>query len=271
MDDDTKEQGNSQQEANAEAPDKEQIKDETDNSVDNENINSVETDDVTKISLVIPDNIKNQYAENKGKFYQKNADRKDKPIFIDKGNKLQARNSNPSTARALVSIAEARHWEKIKVRGNNEFKREVWLEASTKGIQVDGYRPTAADKAVLSQKLLEKEPNEISSVQREKEEGVSVKKAGEKDQRGPQAIADTVRNNIAVASLVTGHPEMVNEAAIILAAEKFSKKLNPKDQESFVSNIRDQVASNIEAGKPAQQVNITEQQPIKTQEQANER
>ena len=52
--------------------------------------------------------------------------------------------------RDMVSVAQHRQWEALHVRGSAEFRREAWLEAGARGIEVHGYQPTNLDRQALS-------------------------------------------------------------------------------------------------------------------------
>ncbi len=52
--------------------------------------------------------------------------------------------------RDMVSVAQHRQWEAVDLRGSAEFRREAWLEASTRGIEVQGYQPTELDQEALA-------------------------------------------------------------------------------------------------------------------------
>ena len=52
--------------------------------------------------------------------------------------------------RDMVSVAQHRRWEALHVRGSAEFRREAWLEAGARGIEVQGYEPTNLDRQALS-------------------------------------------------------------------------------------------------------------------------
>jgi hypothetical protein len=43
-------------------------------------------------------------------------------------------------------------WDELRVKSTDEFRREVWLEASSRGIHVDGYKPSELDKAELERR-----------------------------------------------------------------------------------------------------------------------
>ena len=69
--------------------------------------------------------------------------------FTDRGTKLKAETHNLEVIRSLVAIAEARDWQAITVTGTEEFRSEVWREASLRGIEVHGYRASDVEIAAL--------------------------------------------------------------------------------------------------------------------------
>jgi hypothetical protein len=54
--------------------------------------------------------------------------------------------------RDLVAIAEHRAWTALKTSGSRPFRREVWLEASARGMIVRGYDPTDVDREALAKR-----------------------------------------------------------------------------------------------------------------------
>lgn len=52
--------------------------------------------------------------------------------------------------RDMISVAQHRGWDALQVRGSAEFRREAWLEAGARGIEVQGYQPTHFDRQSLS-------------------------------------------------------------------------------------------------------------------------
>lgn len=55
--------------------------------------------------------------------------------------RLVTRLAAAEVIRDMVSVAQHRRWDALHVRGSVEFRREAWLEASARGIEVHGYRP----------------------------------------------------------------------------------------------------------------------------------
>ena len=54
--------------------------------------------------------------------------------------------------RDLAAIAAHRGWSTVRVKGEDEFRREMWMQARTLGLEVKGYRPTARDQQELDQR-----------------------------------------------------------------------------------------------------------------------
>ncbi|MFX5157844.1 LPD7 domain-containing protein, partial [Acinetobacter baumannii] len=65
-------------------------------------------------------------------------------------------------AKDLVAIADVRAWGRLRVQGTEDFKRQVWLEASMRGIEVAGFKPTEADKALLIKQQRDASPAEAA-------------------------------------------------------------------------------------------------------------
>lgn len=84
----------------------------------------------------------------------------DKVAFTEKDDKLIANDNNPALIKSMMEVAESKGWESVTVTGEKEFKREAWLEAKARGLDVKGYEPNQQDERKL-ERLLEKQ-NSIS-------------------------------------------------------------------------------------------------------------
>jgi hypothetical protein len=69
--------------------------------------------------------------------------------FTESTFRLATDTNSPSVARSMVDVAEARNWKALRVSGNEDFKRMVWLEASVRGVKTLGYEPNPGDLEVL--------------------------------------------------------------------------------------------------------------------------
>lgn len=130
----------------------------------------------------VPDEIKRRYLATENKFFFR--DEKNKLAFEDRGRKMVTEHNDPDVAKSLVDLAEAKGWNKIKVAGHDEFKREVWLQATLKGIEVTGYKPKEVDYAKLQEMQSARAKNSV-----ERDEGRDVtgqQKGKDKDVRVPE-------------------------------------------------------------------------------------
>ena len=128
-------------------------KEKTDPNLDNER--AIEAEKIAKgENKPIPEEINKRFLidgnQDKAKYFYK--EKPDVEAFRDKGKKLVTTSSATMIANSMVSLADSKKWESIKVTGEKKFRREVWLEASAKGIDVKGYKPTEQDLAALEKR-----------------------------------------------------------------------------------------------------------------------
>lgn len=81
--------------------------------------------------------------------------------FTESRFKLATSTNSPSVARSMVDVAEARQWKSLRVSGNEEFRRIVWLEASVRGVKTVGYEPLPADHEQLKREREARQVNRI--------------------------------------------------------------------------------------------------------------
>lgn len=75
------------------------------------------------------------------------------PSFHDQGSRLSTEQTHPTVVRDLAAIAAHRGWRTIQVRGEDAFRREVWMEARALGLEVKGYKPRERDQQELDRRL----------------------------------------------------------------------------------------------------------------------
>jgi hypothetical protein len=78
------------------------------------------------------------------------------PAFTDRGTKLTSPSENTEVIRSLVSIAQARGWDRITVTGTERFRKEAWFAAQRVGIEVRGYKASEIEQAQLVRGLAER-------------------------------------------------------------------------------------------------------------------
>ncbi len=146
--------------------------------------------------------------------------------FTESTFRLATDTNNPSVARSMVDVAQARNWKALRVAGNEEFKRLVWLEANTRGVKTLGYDPTPTDLDLLKR---EREARLVNRIEPERTlasdttaTGSAPKaKASERGAGGRKTVLAAIE-----AVLVTkGVPERQREAVMAAAAEKLEQRI----------------------------------------------
>lgn len=107
------------------------------------------------------------------------------PAFRDHGRALSTSQAYPDTVTAMVKIAQHRGWSRIKVSGDEAFRREVWVQARSLGLEVAGHRPSERDRQAANEGP---EPLARRRAVRDKEAG--------------RPSAETVRRRLEMAAVV---------------------------------------------------------------------
>lgn len=108
---------------------------------------------------VFPDRIRRKYyvvaseSEKDGSDRQARLyadERQEYLAFKTTEDRLVTRLAATEVIRDMVSVAQHRQWEALHVRGSVEFRREAWLEAGARGMDVKGYQPSELDRQALA-------------------------------------------------------------------------------------------------------------------------
>lgn len=195
----------------------------------------------------IPPEVGSQFTRDGDKYYHQQS----KAVaFVDRGDKLSTPASTPKMAEALVKVAEARGWDEVRVQGTEGFRREVWLEASSRGMHVDGYTPTDRDKSELEKR-----------------------NAFTRDQNTIQVRSQAFKQ-LPPDQGVQRDPSLASAYALVQAAEAFAQaRLAEKDRQQFVTAVRAKVADDLQAGRPVPvvQIRTPARESAREFEQTNER
>lgn len=98
---------------------------------------------------------KRYFIGSDNKYYFR--DRQQALAFEDLGQRLRTAHDDPEVAVSMVELAQAKGWTQLKLSGSATFKREAWLAAAERGLQVSGYQPSPLDKARLEERLAQRE------------------------------------------------------------------------------------------------------------------
>ncbi|RJP62603.1 MAG: hypothetical protein C4535_20710 [Comamonadaceae bacterium] len=143
--------------------------------------------------------------------------------FTESTFRLATDTNSPSVARSMVDVAEARNWQSLRVTGNEDFRRMVWLEAAARGVKTLGYEPSLADMERLK---VERELRQTNRIEPTREaaaahgNGSADKPAG-RGSGGRKTVLAAIEA-ILVANRV---PEKRREAIMAAAAEKLAQRI----------------------------------------------
>ncbi len=143
--------------------------------------------------------------------------------FTESTFRLATDTNSPSVARSMVDVAEARNWKALRVSGNEDFKRMVWLEASVRGVKTLGYEPNPGDLELLKR---EREARLVNRIEPARDGGMSItaapaEKASGRGGGGRKAVLAAIEA-VLVAKKV---PEKQRAAVMVAATEKLAQRI----------------------------------------------
>ncbi|MCW5660110.1 MAG: hypothetical protein KIT60_20600 [Burkholderiaceae bacterium] len=143
--------------------------------------------------------------------------------FTESTFRLATDTNSPSVARSMVDVAEARNWRALRVSGNEDFKRMVWLEASVRGVKTLGYEPNPGDLEVLKR---EREARLVNRIEPARGDGpgsttAPTEKASGRGSGGRKAVLAAIEA-VLVAKRV---PEKQRQAVLAAATEKLAQRM----------------------------------------------
>jgi hypothetical protein len=97
--------------------------------------------------IELMEQVHQQFRVSGPKFHFK--DQPGKLAFKDKGERMVSASNDERVAKAMATMAEAKGWKTIKVSGHPDFQKEVWMEASLRGLEVRGFKPSEQDLKLL--------------------------------------------------------------------------------------------------------------------------
>jgi len=73
------------------------------------------------------------------------------PAFRDQGRRLSTDRAYPDTVADMIKVAQHRGWTRLKVDGDDAFRREVWIQSRSVGLDIKGYQPRDRDRQAAGQ------------------------------------------------------------------------------------------------------------------------
>jgi hypothetical protein len=146
--------------------------------------------------------------------------------FTESTFRLATDTNSPSVARSMMDVAEARNWRALRVSGNEDFKRMVWLEASVRGVKTLGYEPNPGDLEVLKKEREARLVNRIEPDRLGKGVGpgaaaTPADKASARGGGGRKAVLVAIE----AVLVAKGVPAKQREAVMAAATEKLAQRI----------------------------------------------
>ena len=141
--------------------------------------------------------------------------------FTESTFKLSTDTNSPSVARSMVDVAESRHWQGLRVSGNDDFRRMVWLEASLRGVKTIGYEPLPADREALRKASSARQANHVERLAGDPASGESATpKQSARGNGGRKAVL------VALEALLVERkvPERQRAAVMAAAADNLAQR-----------------------------------------------
>ena len=66
--------------------------------------------------------------------------------------RIRTKHDDRQTVAAVLDPAQDRGWTTLRLRGTEDFRREAWVQASIRGMQTQGYKPSETDKQELERR-----------------------------------------------------------------------------------------------------------------------
>ena len=142
--------------------------------------------------------------------------------FTESAFRLSTDNNSPSVARSMVDVAEARGWQELRISGNEDFRRMVWLEASVRDVKTVGYHAVQADLDLLAK---EKSTRQINRVEPAAAPGITSSttppvKQSERGSGGRKAVLAALEALLVARNV----PERQRNAVMAAAAENLAAR-----------------------------------------------
>ncbi|MBK6854646.1 MAG: hypothetical protein IPG93_24500 [Burkholderiales bacterium] len=178
--------------------------------------------------------------------------------FTESTFKLATQSDQPSVARSMVDVAQARGWKGVRIAGSEDFRRMVWLEASVRGLKTQGYEPSPAEIDLM---LREREARQVNRI--EPERGQPDRPNVDRTTPSP-TTPGRVRPDEATTSASTPAAQKASgrgsggRKAVLAAIEAVlvSRGVAQVRREAVLAAATEQLAARAQRGEPAPRIKV---------------
>lgn len=216
---------------------------------------------MTKDGYAVPEAVASRYVVRDGDFWR--FDEKDpgnadnhKPKFTDKGPRLSTVGNDRGTVSDMVTVAQAKGWQQVTLKGSETFRRNAWIEANLAGMKTQGFNPKDQDRAMLEQARRERDALTITAGKRSPETprpvSAPMPKQSEPGVQTPAAAS-------AVAAPVAAVP--VEGASPVATSALRPAQATPDAQITAQVSTAAPAAVPVPSGQPASAIRLAPEQP----------
>jgi hypothetical protein len=121
--------------------------------------------------------------------YKDKTNPKESLAFTDLDHTLVTKHDDPKAIEGMLKLAESKGWDKLALKGSDDFKREAWIMASAQGFEVTGYQPSEIDKERMRQTREGLQKNQVGGERKEGGEIAGSAAEGGKTNEDPKVAA----------------------------------------------------------------------------------
>lgn len=164
----------------------------------------------------LPENLRNNYIlkvknralqDEKINYYDKSDTTT--IAFEDRKTGLHTSKEDEKTINAMLDLAQSKGWSSINLKGTEAFKRQAWLEASIRGIEVKGFKPSEKDMAELEARQEQRSNNAVlGDEQRSKE--INMQKTADIEKHAVAEPVETINSSVNIPKTHDEITDMVN-------------------------------------------------------------
>ena len=162
-------------------------------------------------------------------------------------------------------VAESRNWQALRVSGNEDFKRMVWLEASLRGVKALGYEPQLADQELMKRERDARAVNRIEPARAAEQVSALESAAGDPAKQSARGSGGRKAVLAALEAVLVskGVPARQREAVMTAAAENLARRL--RDGEVHMVKVFDKNAQSQRVPVvPTREVQRAQERPAPT-------
>lgn len=168
---------------------------------------------ITRTSVTVPGM---QVGSTEYRFRGDNA----RVAFTASALRLETETSDPSVARSMIDLAQARNWTGLRVTGAEDFRRMVWLEATLRGVKALGYEPTLPDLDLLRRERESRQVKRIAPASSTSNSSATTVGDQPADRGGGRKAVVAAIDAILIASNV---PDARRQAILAAAADQLAR------------------------------------------------